>query len=77
MFLSRQPSMVSVVVHRLLCENCIDEQMVSMLREKQELFDSFADLSVAGSESLADEEMRTWINSLIDSELEKARGAKS
>lgn len=67
----------SVVVHRLLCENCIDEQMVSMLREKQELFDSFADLSVAGSESLADEEMRTWINSLIDSELEKARGAKS
>ena len=66
----------SVVVHRLLCEGSIDEEMVSLLRDKQELFDSFADVSVAGSESLADEEMRSWINRLIDSELEKLEGTK-
>ena len=66
----------TVMVHRLLCENSIDEQMISMLREKQDIFDNFADQSVAGTESLAEEDMRTWINQLIDGELEKLRDGK-
>ena len=59
----------TVLVHRLLCEGSIDEHILELLRDKQELFDFFADESVAGSESLADEDMRSWINRLIDSEL--------
>lgn len=59
----------TVMVHRLLCEGSIDEEMVSLLRDKQELFDFFADDSVSGTESLADEEMRSWVNRLIDAEL--------
>lgn len=67
----------TVLVHRLLCEGSIDEHMLSLLRDKQELFDFFADESVAGSESLADEDMRSWINRLIDSELARIEGKKS
>ena len=65
----------TVLVHRLLCEGSIDEHILSLLRDKQELFDFFADESVAGAESLADEDMRSWINRLIDSELERIEGA--
>lgn len=64
----------SVLVHRLLCEGSIDEEMLSLLRDKQELFDCFADESAAGIESLADEDMRSWVNRLIDSELERMEG---
>ena len=64
----------TVLVHRLLCEGSIDEEMLSLLRDKQELFDFFAEESVAGSESLADEEMRSWVNRLIDGELARIQG---
>lgn len=67
----------SVLVHRLLCENSIDEEMVSMLRDKQDLFDNFADVSVAGSESLADQEMRSWVDQLIETELQRLNGTNS
>ena len=40
----------SVLVHRLLCENTVDERILELLREKQEVFDSFAEESTAGSE---------------------------
>jgi len=66
----------TVLVYRLLCEGTVDDEMVSMLRDKQELFDCFADESVAGSESLADEDMRKWIDELINSQMEKLKGAK-
>ena len=68
----------TVLVHRLLCEGSIDEDILSLLRDKQELFDFFADESVAGSESLADEDMRSWVNRLIDAELARieAQGAE-
>jgi len=63
----------NVLVYRLLCEGTVDDEMLSLLRDKQELFDSFAEDSVAGSESLADEDMRKWVNELIDSQMEKYR----
>ncbi len=40
----------SVLVHRLLCDNTVDERILELLREKQDIFDSFAEESSAGSE---------------------------
>ena len=42
----------SVLVHRLLCENSIDERIMDLLAAKQEIFDNFAEESVSGNESL-------------------------
>ncbi|MBQ7688287.1 MAG: DEAD/DEAH box helicase [Clostridia bacterium] len=42
----------SVLVYRLLCEKCVDERVTALLREKQNVFDHFADESVSGTESL-------------------------
>jgi SNF2 family DNA or RNA helicase len=45
----------TVIVHRLLCENTVDERMLELLREKQEVFESFADQSATGSEYIKGE----------------------
>lgn len=58
----------SVLVYRLLCENTVDERLVELLREKQELFDCFAEDSAAGLESLESGEMKLWIEQLISEE---------
>ena len=42
----------SVLVHRLLCDNTVDERILELLRNKQDIFDSFAEESSAGSEYL-------------------------
>ena len=42
----------SVLVYRLLADNTVDERIVELLREKQDIFDSFAEESAAGSEYL-------------------------
>ena len=42
----------SVLVHRLLCEGSIDERIMELLKSKQAIFDSFAEESVSGAESL-------------------------
>ena len=42
----------SVMVHRLLCDNTVDERILELLRDKQEQFDLFAEESTAGSEAL-------------------------
>jgi superfamily II DNA or RNA helicase len=64
-----------VQVHRLLCVDTIDEQMMEMLRGKQAEFDTYADESVVGTESLKetadDTSDSAWIKELI--EQEKAR----
>lgn len=58
----------SVLVRRLLCEDCVDEQMVELLKQKQALFDQFADESVIGEESLQGEGQQV-ITHLIDEEI--------
>ena len=40
----------TVLVHRLLCDNTVDERILELLREKQDVFDSFAEESATGSE---------------------------
>jgi len=41
----------NVLVYRLLCENTIDEKITELLEYKQEVFDAFADKSVAAEQS--------------------------
>ena len=45
-----------VLVYRLLSDETVDERMLEILRNKQVAFDSFADKSVVGEESLELEE---------------------
>ncbi|MBQ7134435.1 MAG: DEAD/DEAH box helicase family protein [Ruminococcus sp.] len=42
----------NVLVHRLLCDETVDERISELLKNKQEIFDAFADESAVGSESL-------------------------
>ncbi len=51
----RMGQMRSVIVHRLLCDNTVDERILDLLREKQDLFDTFADESETGNAYLRKE----------------------
>ncbi len=42
----------NVLVHRLLCDETVDERISELLKSKQEIFDAFADESSVGTESL-------------------------
>lgn len=42
----------NVMVYRLLCESTVDERITELLESKQEIFDAFADESVAAAESM-------------------------
>ena len=42
----------NVLVHRLLCDETVDERISELLQNKQEIFDAFADESAVGTESL-------------------------
>ena len=61
----------SVLVYRLLCTGTVDEDIVSLLRDKQEIFDNFAEESVVGSESIMAESMQSWIDNVIANQAEK------
>jgi len=61
----------TVLVHRLLCENTVDEKITKLLADKQQLFDAFADESEAARESLALDE-KTCGN-IIKEEIERIR----
>lgn len=41
----------NVLVYRLLCENSVDEKITDLLATKQEIFDAFADESVAANKN--------------------------
>lgn len=42
----------NVLVYRLLCEDTIDERLINILEEKQMIFDTFADKSVAAQKTI-------------------------
>ena len=42
----------NVLVYRLLCENTVDEKVITMLESKQTVFDAFADKSEAAQRSM-------------------------
>jgi len=55
----------NVLVHRLLCEDTIDERITEILENKQAIFDAFADKSVAANES-AELDEKTFGNIIKD-----------
>ena len=55
----RMGQLRSVMVHRLLCDNTVDERILELLREKQDVFDFFAEESTVGSEYLRAEKSIT------------------
>lgn len=69
----------NVLVYRLLCENSVDEKIMSILESKQAIFDAFADKSVAASQSLEldDKTFGNIIKEEIDRINAKHRDAKS
>lgn len=56
-----------VLVYRLLADDTIDEQIMELLKNKQLQFDSFADESVVGEESLKPDES-AWISKMVEEE---------
>ncbi len=42
----------NVLVYRLLCENTVDERIMDLLKEKQAIFDAFADKSSVAEETM-------------------------
>jgi len=56
-----------VLVYRLLADDTIDEQIMELLKTKQLQFDSFADESVVGEESLKPGEA-AWISKMVEDE---------
>ncbi len=68
-----------VLVYRLLSDETVDERMLEILKEKQVAFDSFADKSVVGEESLEFEATKTaneesWITKMVKEEKERLTG---
>lgn len=59
----------NVLVYRLLCENTVDEKIMSTLESKQAIFDAFADKSMAAMAS-CDLDERTFGN-IIEEEIDR------
>ena len=59
----------NVLVYRLLCENTVDEKIRDLLRSKQEIFDAFADKSVA-AEANAEIDNKTF-GDIIKEEIDR------
>jgi len=59
-----------VLVYRLLADDTIDERIMELLKTKQLQFDSFADESVVGEESLKPGEA-AWISRLVEEEKQR------
>jgi len=56
-----------VLVYRLLADDTVDEQIMELLKNKQLQFDSFAEESVVGEESLKPGEA-AWISKMVEEE---------
>ena len=61
----------NVQVFRLLCENTIDERMMDLLKEKQAIFDAFADKSVAADNTVEIDDKS--FGDLINAEIERIK----
>ena len=59
----------NVLVYRLLCENTVDEKIMSTLESKQAIFDAFADKSMAAMAS-CDLDERT-LGNIIEEEIDR------
>ena len=62
-----------VLVYRLLADDTVDERIMEVLQDKQLQFDSFADDSVVGEESLKPKES-DWIQKMVAEEKQRLLG---
>lgn len=69
----------NVLVYRLLCTNTIDEKIIELLEHKQEIFNAFADKSVAAeqNESLEVEVDEKNFGQLIQEEINRINAEKA
>lgn len=65
----------NVLVYRLLCENTVDEKLMDVLEDKQMIFDTFADDSVAANISY--EIDSTTFGDIIEEEIERINKEKN
>lgn len=68
----------NVLVYRLLCTNTVDERLMDVLEHKQEIFDAFADKSVAAEQNetaLAEVDEKTF-GMLIQEEIDRINAEK-
>lgn len=65
----------NVLVHRLLCDETVDERVFELLKSKQEIFDAFADESAVGIESLEIDE--NAFSSIMEQEKKRAKDRAS
>ncbi len=63
----------TVMVHRLLCDDAVDERIWELLQSKQDIFDQFADISESGQESLTN---KGAIQDMINREKERLSTVK-
>ena len=70
----RMGQLRTVMVHRLLCDNTVDERILEILREKQDVFDSFANESTAGSEYMKGE--KSIAAAIVAAEKERIENAE-
>lgn len=61
----------NVLVYRLLCENTVDEKITELLEQKQQIFDAFADKSVAAKNSI-ELDSKSFGN-IIEEEIERIK----
>ena len=65
-----------VLVYRLLADDTVDEQILEILSKKQRQFDSFAEESVVGEESLKAGEA-SWITQMVEQEKKRLLEAET
>lgn len=61
----------NVLVYRLLCEDTVDERIMKILADKQAVFDSFADDSVAADRTEEIQIDEAGFNNIIDEEIKR------
>ena len=62
-----------VTVYRLLMKDSIDERIMQILKEKQEIFDLYADHSVVGDQDLK-QNKQAYLKELMEEELRRLEG---
>ena len=63
-----------VLIYRLLCENTIDEKIIEILEKKQQIFDTFADKSLAAEQDINIDDKS--FEKIIDEEIKRIKSKR-
>lgn len=66
----------NVLVYKLLCENTIEEKMLERLKQKQEIFDAFADKSSAADAQNQNEISDKTFREIVEEEIDRINKEK-